>query len=136
MVVDQAKYQQPTVANLIKRLINDFNNLTMQHIHLLKYEIREEISLIGRYTAIVITGALLAYTGMIFLGFFLIFLLALIVPLWTSALIVTLLFFILAVVSGLILKNKIKNLKVPTDSLSQETKRTMEESSKWLQEFK
>lgn len=136
MVVDQASYQQPTIANLVKKLINDFNNLSIQHIQLLKYEIREEAGLLGQYTALVIVGALLAYTSMIFLGFFIIFLLALVLPLWASTLIVTLVFLILAGILGLVLKNRIKKLKIPTKSLSQETKRTMEETGKWLQELK
>ena len=133
MVVEGKKFQQPGLIELVKLISKDFGNLAQQHVELFKEEIRQDAILAARYTSIAIAGVLIGYTGLIFFGFFLVFLLALVVPLWLSALIVTILFFITAIASFLIIKNILHKLQ--HDSIS-ETQRTMEESKKWLQELK
>ncbi|MFH0702589.1 MAG: phage holin family protein [bacterium] len=136
MVVEQNKYQQPTVGKLLKHLIIDMNNLITQHIELFKYEIKEDIAIIWQYTGIIIAGALIAYTVLIFFGFFVIFALALILPLWASSLVVMLLYIMIAVISLVIAKDYLKKAKTKSDITINEAKKTMEEAKKWLQELK
>lgn len=133
MVVEQKLYQQPTVNGLLKRLINDVNSLAMKHIELFRYEIKEEAQTAAKYTSIALAGTLMAFTSLIFFGFFLIFTLSLFLPLWLSSLVVTLLYIILAIIAVVIAKDHIQRIK-PVPESRNETETTMKEANRWLHE--
>ncbi|OGH96963.1 MAG: hypothetical protein A2287_05885 [Candidatus Melainabacteria bacterium RIFOXYA12_FULL_32_12] len=132
MVVEKYTGQQPTVGDLIKQLINDVNDLISQHIELFRKEIKEDAEMAAKYASIAIAGALVAYTSLIFLGFFIIFTLALIMPIWLSSLIVTILYIGIAVISLIVAKNHLQKLKKEPEDTVDETKKTVEEAKKWL----
>jgi fatty acid desaturase len=136
MVVEQRTYQQPSVNSLVKQLINDVNDLFRQHIELFRQEIKEDATAAARYTSIAIGGALVAYTSLIFFGFFLIFVLALIMPLWASALIVTVFYTIISAIAIIIARNQLKHLKMGTEEAVDETKKTAEEAKRWLHDLR
>lgn len=136
MVVEQHTYQQPTVSGLFKQLINDMNNLLSQHIELFKYEIREDAQTAWQYVSVIIAGFLIAYTGLVFLGFFAIFALALFLPLWTASLIVTIIYFIIAGITLIVARDYLRKIrKGPATSIN-ETRKTVEEARKWLHELR
>ena len=136
MVVEKYTGQQPTVGNLIKQLVSDINDLFYQHVELFRQEIKEDAQMAAKYSSIAIAGALVAYTSLIFLGFFIIFTLALIMPIWLSSLTVTILYFIIAAISLLIAKNHLQKLKKEPDASIDETRKTTEEAKKWLHNLK
>lgn len=136
MVAELSKLQENTFNKLIKRLINDFNILTAQYLELIKIELKEEIALVGKYAILVVTASLLAYTSLIFLGLFATLLMSQFIPMWSSALIVTFIYFIISGIMLLYIKNKIKEIKKPARELGKEVKETVEDANKWLQNMK
>jgi|GEM_PF-2807534 len=134
MVVERNIYQQPGVINLIKHLIWDVGNLSTQHIELFRHELSADIQMAAKYTSIAVVGAIVAFTSLIFLGFSLIFVLNLFLPLWIASLVVTAIYLIIAVITVILAKNHLQNLKA--DTTLYETRKTMEDAKKWLQELK
>ena len=136
MVVEKYTGQQPTIGQLLKLLINEISNLLSQHIELFRYEIKKDTEIAAKFTGIAIAGALVAYTSLIFLGFFLIFLLALIMPLWASSLVVTIVYFIIAGIVLIIAQSKLKKLRKEPEATRKEAKKTAEEAKEWLHDLK
>lgn len=135
MVVEQYHLQQNTVGKLTYQLINNLNYLLRQHIELFRMEISEDAQKAAKYASIAIIGTLIAYTSLIFFGFFLIFAMSGVMPLWLSSFIVTLIYFVIAGISLITAKNHLKKLKGPETTIG-EAKKTAEESKKWLHELK
>lgn len=134
MVVERQLYQQPGVINLLKHLVGDISDLVTQHIELFRQEIRADAEMAAKYTSIAIAGALIAFTSLIFLGFSIMFVLNLFLPMWIASLIVTAIFFIIAAISIIVAKNHLQEIK--TDTSVYESKKTVEEAKKWLHELK
>ena len=136
MAVEEHPSQQPDVNRLLKQLIQDVNNLLTQHIELFKYEIKEEVAEAGKYTTIIVAGTLIAYTGLILFGFFLIFALALILPLWAASLAVTIFYFMIAAIVLFITNKRLKKMQLMPEASLEEAGKTVKETQKWLQKKK
>ncbi len=136
MVVEQRTYQQPSAGNLVRQLIGNLNNLLTQHVELFRYEIKEDAEIATKTAVAAVTGALIAYTSLIFFGFFLIFFLALFMPLWMSALAVTLLFLVITAITIIVIKRYLRKVREVNKSVADETRKTVEDAQKWLQELK
>lgn len=134
MVVEFSAHQQPGIISLIKQLIGEIGNLSIQHLELFRQEIREDAEMAAKYTSIALAGALIAFISLIFLGLSIILIFNLFMPMWVASLIVTAMYSIIAAVAIVIAKNHLQLIKnAPTIS---ETKKTLEEAQKWLQELK
>jgi len=136
MVVERHEGQQPPLGYQIKELIGDINRLFSQHAALFRHEIKQDATTAAKYTAVAIAGVLVAYTSLIFLGFFMIFTLSLFMPLWLSSLVVTLIYFVIAAIALIIAKNHITKIKSESENGIDETKKTLEEAKKWIQDLK
>lgn len=136
MTVEKHPYQQHDVNKLLKQLIQDVNNLLIQHIELFKCEIKEEVTAAGKYTTMIVAGTLIAYTGLILFGFFMIFALALILPLWAASLAVTIFYFLIAAIALLITNKRLKKMQLKPEASLEEAGKTVKETQKWLQKKK
>ena len=108
-----------TLGTIIKDLTSDLSMLFRSEIALFKLEIKEAIARLGTGGGLV-AGAV--FLGLIGLAFFFVTitlgLVALGVPAWLSALIVTLALFAAAAVLGLMGKKKLKSVNfVPTEAI-------------------
>lgn len=136
MATEPGSLKQASLITLLKQAIVDVSELTNQHIKLFKAEIKHEVSRGIKYTSIAVAGALITYTGVIFFGLFLIFALALILPLWAAALIVTGIYFVISIVSFILTKKWLDELKAEQEYLFEKPKETLEETQKWLHDMK
>jgi len=136
MVVENNTEQQPGLGILFKHLAKDFHHLMFQHVELFRAEIKEDAEIIARYIVVAFIGALLAFTGLIFFGFFIMFTLSIALPLWLSSLIVTILYVFVAGITFFIIKNRFDKIKKSPEDVADETKKTMEEAKKWLHQLK
>ena len=136
MVVEEQKLQQPGINVLLKRLVYELSELIRQHIELFKLEIRDDALLAAKYTGIAVAGLLIASLSFIFFGFFLIFLLSVFIPLWEAALIVTLIYFVVAGIALFVAFKQMQNIKKGAEDTIGETQKTSEEAQKWFQELK
>lgn len=135
MGVDKEK-DQPGITSLLKQLLDQSNELLRQHVKLFRYELKEDAAMAAKYSSMALVGALIAYTSFIFLGFFILFLLALIYPLWLASLIVTIIYFFISIIALLVAQNYLKKITKNTEEVIEETTKTSGEAKKWLQSLK
>lgn len=110
-----------SIGTIFKELTADLSILFRSEIALLKLELKEQFSKLGGGAALLATALVLALLGVAFLFVTLVLgLVALGVPAWLSALIVTLVLFAAAAVLGIKGKNKLAQLNfVPAESVEQ-----------------
>jgi hypothetical protein len=108
-----------TLGTIIKDLTSDFSTLFRSEIALLKLELRDTAAKMGGGSALLAGALVMALLGVAFLFVTLVLgLVALGVPAWLSALIITLLLFIGAAVLAFMGKKKFEAVKfVPSDSV-------------------
>lgn len=112
---------QRSLGNIIKDLTADLSTLFRSEIALLKLEIRDMVAKLGGGTAMFAGALFLGLFGIAFLFVTIVLgLVALGVPAWLSALIVTLVLFAAAVVLAMMGKKKFAGVSfVPTQSVEQ-----------------
>jgi Putative Actinobacterial Holin-X, holin superfamily III len=110
-----------TLGTIIKDLTADLSMLIRSEIALFKLEIKEAIGKLGTGGGLLAGAAFLALIGLAFLFVTITLgLVALGVPAWLSALIVTLTLFAAAAVLGILGKKKLQTVNfVPTDAIEQ-----------------
>lgn len=108
-----------TLGNIIKDLTADISMLVRSEIALFKLEIKDAIAKLGTGGGLLAAAAFLGIVGIAFLFVTITLgLIALGVPAWLSALIVTLTLFAAAAVLGLMGKKKLQTVNfVPTDAI-------------------
>ena len=108
-----------TLGSIIKDLTADFSTLFRSEIALLKLEIRDMLAKVGGGGAMMAGALVMAMLGMAFLFVTLVLgLVALGVPAWLSALIITLVLFAGAAVLAIMGKKKFEAVKfVPSESV-------------------
>ena len=108
-----------TLGSIIKDLTADFSTLFRSEIALLKLEIRDMLAKVGGGGAMMAGALVMALLGMAFLFVTLVLgLVALGVPAWLSALIITLVLFAGAAVLAIMGKKKFEAVKfVPSESV-------------------
>lgn len=136
MVVEQPSSQQPTLGCLLRQLANELHSLILEYIKLFRFEIKEDAERITKITLVAFVGILLGFTTIIFFGFFIIFTLSIVFPLWISALIVTILYLILTILSVFWGQFYIKKLKKSIEHGVKESKKTMGEAKQWIHHHK
>jgi uncharacterized membrane protein YqjE len=108
-----------SIGTIIKDLTADLSNLMRSEIALLKLELKESAAKLGTGGVLLAAAAFLGLVGIAFMFVTLTLgLVALGVPAWISALIVTVLLFIGAVILALMGKKKLATVNlVPTESI-------------------
>ena len=108
-----------SIGTIIKELTADVSMLIRSEIALLKLEIKEAIAKLGTGGALLGAAAFLGLIGIAFLFVTITLgLVALGVPAWASALIVTVVLFVAAAVLGLMGKKKLATVNfVPTEAI-------------------
>jgi uncharacterized membrane protein YqjE len=108
-----------SIGTIIKDLTADVSMLIRSEIALLKLEIKEAVAKLGTGGALLGAAAFLGLIGIAFLFVTITLgLVALGVPAWASALIVTVVLFVAAAVLGLMGKKKLATVNfVPTDAI-------------------
>lgn len=105
-------YKKNNIPELMRNLVNDLLNLFSSHVYLLKYdiqhEIKKEIKSALNQLFLVLLCIFTGFCGLIFLGFFLIVIIASMLPLWLSILLITILYFIASLILLFFALNKIK----------------------------
>ncbi|HET8797548.1 MAG TPA: phage holin family protein [Thermoanaerobaculia bacterium] len=116
-----ATESERTLGTIIKDLTADFSMLFRSEIALLKFEIRDTVAKLGTGGALLGAALFLALIGIAFLFVTITLgLVALGVPAWLSALIVTVALFIAAGVLAVLGKKKLETVNlVPADSIEQ-----------------
>ena len=116
-----AREPERTLGTIIKDLTADISLLLRSEIALFKLEIKEAIAKLGTGGGLLAGAAFLALIGLAFLFVTITLgLVALGVPAWLSALIVTLTLFAAAAVLGLMGKKKLQTVNfVPTEAIDQ-----------------
>ena len=110
-----------SIGTIIKDLTADLSMLLRSEIALLKLELKEQFSKLGGGAALLAGALFLGLLGLAFLFVTLVLgLVALGVPAWLSALIVTVVLFAAAAILGIKGKKKLESLNfVPTESVEQ-----------------
>ena len=124
-----------TIKCLLSDIVNDFSSLLNQHIELYKHEVHEEAKYSAIATMSIIVGALIAYTSLIFIGFFFLFLFNLFLASWLSALLVAILYILTSVATIFIAKRYLNLVRKTNESVFDETTKTMESIKRWLQKL-
>lgn len=107
-----------TLGQIIKDLTSDLSTLVRSEIALLKLELRQSLAKLGGGSALLAAALFFALIGVAFLFVtFTLGLVALGVPAWVSALIITVVLFIGAVVLALAGKKKLQAVSLPTESV-------------------
>ena len=114
-----ATERERSLGTIIKELTADLSNLFRSEIALLKLELKESATKLGGGAALLAAALFLALIGLAFLFVTITLgLVALGVPAWLSALIVTLVLFGAAAVLALMGKKKLESVNfVPNDSI-------------------
>lgn len=116
-----ATERERSLGTIIKELTADFSNLFRNEIALLKLELKESAAKLSGGAALMSAALFLALIGIAFLFVTITLgLVALGVPAWLSALIVTIVLFAAAGVLALMGKKKLESVNfVPSDSIEQ-----------------
>lgn len=114
-----ATERERSLGTIIKELTADFSNLFRNEIALLKLELKESAAKLSGGAALLAAALFLALIGIAFLFVTITLgLVALGVPAWLSALIVTVVLFAVAAVLALMGKKKLESVNfVPSDSI-------------------
>ena len=114
-----ATERERSLGTIIKELTADFSNLFRNEIALLKLELKESAAKLSGGAALLSAALFLALIGIAFLFVTITLgLVALGVPAWLSALIVTVVLFAVAAVLALMGKKKLESVNfVPSDSI-------------------
>jgi hypothetical protein len=129
-IVEPRVKAERSLAMLLADVAGETVELVRQELVLFKAELQQKLSRAGVGAALVGAGALIAYSGWLFLLLAAVFALALIVPTWAAALIVGVL--VLGVGGALALIGK---SRMRADALAPErTMRSLSEDAAWLKE--
>jgi len=129
-VIEPRVKPERSLATLLSDVAGETVELVRQELSLFKAELQEKLSRAGIGAALVGAGALIAYSGWLFLLLAAVFALALVVPAWAAALIVGVL--VLGVAGALVLVGK---SRMRADALAPErTMRSLREDGAWLKE--
>ena len=129
-VIDPRVKAERSLATLLSDLASETVLLLRQELALMKAELRQKLGLAGKGAAAAAAGALIAYSGWLFLLLAAVFALAIIVPFWAAALIVG--FVVLGIGAALLLYGK---KRLDAQALTPERSlRSLREDEAWVKE--
>lgn len=122
----QQNQHSQSLSELLASLAGDIRTLIRQEANLAKIEMSQKATRVGRDAAYLAAGGAMVYAGFLALLVAIIALLALFIPLWSSALIVA--------VAGYFLIDAGRKALKRADLRPQETIETLKEDTQWLRE--
>ncbi len=125
---DRRALDQRSIGELFSDLTRGIQTLISQEIELAKLELKESAQSAGLAGAFLAGAAVFGLVGLIMAAVTVTILLALVLPAWLSALIVTIGFFAVAGFLGLLGKSKLSETK----PVPQQTLETLKEDQEWL----
>jgi hypothetical protein len=129
-VIEPRVKSERSLAMLLSDVAGETVELFRQELALFKTELQEKLSSAGIGAALLGAGALIAYSGWLFLLLAAVFALALVLPAWAAALIVGALVVGIGGVLALVGKSRMR-----ADALTPErTLRTLREDQAWIKE--
>lgn len=128
-MIRQDKREQ-SVGELIGGLYQNTSNLLRLEIELAKAEMSQKASRVGKNVGFLAVGGIVAYTGILAIVAGIIGVLALLVPVWLSALIVGI---VIAAVGGALVFKGIKTLQ-QEQAAPQKTIDTLKEDAQWMKD--
>jgi hypothetical protein len=126
-VIQHDKRDQ-SVGELLGGLYHDTSNILRLEIELAKAEMSQKASRVGKNVGFLAAGGIVAYTGVLAIVAGIIGLLALLVPVWLSALIVGI---VIAAVGGILIRSGLKTLQ-QEQAAPQKTIETLKEDARWM----
>jgi len=129
-VIEPRVKAERSLATLLSDVAGETVELVRQELALFKAELQEKLSKAGIGAALVGAGALIAYSGWLFLLLAAVYALALVVPAWAAALIVGALVLGIGGVLALIGKSRMR-----ADALTPDrSMRSLREDQAWIKE--
>jgi len=129
-VIEPRVKPERSIATLLSDVAGESVELLRQELGLFKAEMQEKLSRAGISAALLGAGALVAYSGWLFLLLAAVYALALVLPPWAAALIVGVLVLAIGGVLALVGKNRMR-----ADALAPErTMRSLSEDRAWIKE--
>jgi hypothetical protein len=129
-VIEPQVKAERSLATLLSDVAGETVELVRQELALFKAELQEKLSKAGIGAALVGAGALIAYSGWLFLLLAAVYALALVVPAWAAALIVGALVLGIGGVLALVGKSRMR-----ADALTPErSMRSLREDQAWIKE--
>jgi hypothetical protein len=129
-VIEPRARTERSLATLLADVAGETVELVRQELALFRAELQQKLSRAGIGAALVGAGALIAYSGWLFLLLAVVFALALFVPAWAAALIVGVLVLGLGGALALVGRSRMR-----ADALAPErTMRSLREDAAWLKE--
>ncbi|HEX2150567.1 MAG TPA: phage holin family protein [Stellaceae bacterium] len=129
-VIEPRVKAERSLTTLLSDVAGETVELVRQELALFKAELQEKLSKAGIGAALVGAGALIAYSGWLFLLLAAVYALALVVPAWAAALIVGALVLGIGGVLALIGKSRLR-----ADALTPErSMRSLREDQAWIKE--
>ncbi len=119
-----------SMGELFRELAAGTQTLISQEIRLAKLEVKESVTNASMGIAFFVVAAVFGFIGLMLAAFTLVVVLSLVLPVWLSALIVTVLFFAVAGVGALVGKSKLSKAR----PMPQETIETLKEDQEWLKQ--
>lgn len=126
----QQNQHSQSLSELLASLAGDIRTLIRQEANLAKIEMSQKATRVGRDAAYLAAGGAMVYAGFLALLVAIIALLALFIPLWSSALIVA----VVVAVAGYFLIDAGRKALKRADLRPQETIETLKEDTQWLRE--
>lgn len=96
--MDSENKKKHSINVLVKDTIDEFFNIILQNVELVKYEIKQDIRLAIKSLLLGFVCLFTAFCGVIFLGLFLVILLGKFFVPWVSVLLVALLYFAISLI--------------------------------------
>jgi hypothetical protein len=129
-VIEPRVKPERSLGTLLSDVAGETVELVRQELGLFKAELQQKLSRAGIGAALVGAGALVAYSGWLFLLLAAVYALALVVPPWAAALIIGVLVLGIGAALALIGKNRMR-----ADALAPErTMRSLREDQAWIKE--
>lgn len=119
-----------SLGDIVQDLLKDFSQLFQKEVELAKTEIQEKASRTAKDSSKLVAGALITYTGIVFLLIALVLFLNQFVDLWVSALVVGA---GVALVGGVLLSTGFNDLKTIT-LVPEQTLKTLKKDSQFIKE--
>jgi len=129
-VIEPRVKPERSLGTLLSDITGETVELVRQELALFKTELQEKLTTAGIGAALLGAGALVAYSGWVFLLLAAVFALALVLPAWAAALIVGVLVVAIGGVLALVGKSRMR-----ADALAPErTMRSLREDQAWIKE--
>jgi hypothetical protein len=126
----QQRTSEPSLGELFAELTHEMTTLVRQEVALATTELGHKVSQVGRDLGFLALGGAVAYAGVLALVAAAILLLALVIPIWLSALVVGL---VVAGVGYLLVRRGLDALR-RTDLAPRQTLQTLKEDAAWAKE--